>query len=173
MHFDPFFLESVHLPRQLSCRTRPRAWQSSTSPCQSRPAHTMVRPCQWKRGTNQNLLPGSSLGGLRGAPSASGKNLRSEFFSKKCWILENSRFQDRTSAKQKLREAFPEMRRPISKQFAHHSTIDACLVSSSSRILHRLCHIHRCNLTVNSSSDLVILSSCKHLLNDSSSSVAV
>ena len=43
------------------------------------------------------------------------------------------------------------------------------LVSSSSRFLHKLCHIHRCNLTVNSSSDLVILSACKHLLNDSSS----
>ena len=40
----------------------------------TRPAHTMVRPCPHrKKNANQSLLPGSSPGGLCGAPSSAGE----------------------------------------------------------------------------------------------------
>ena len=117
---EPHMNQSAHhsqrFPSQMSCRTPLKACKSWTTLSKQASAHNGSILAIGKH-ANQNLLPGSSLGGLRDAPTASGENLCAEF-SPRNIAFQNSRFQDRTSTK-KIREAFPEMRRPSSKQFVH------------------------------------------------------
>ena len=144
----------------MSCRTRRKASRSWTRPCPSRPAYTMVSLAHTKKHANQSLLPGSSPGGLCGAPSSAGE-ISVQIFSKKyCFSkfsFSGQRFHQKQTPGSIPGDAQAECQ-------AIRSFIHACLVSSSSKFLDRLCHIRACNLTVNSPSDQVILSSCKHLL---------
>ena len=139
---------SQRFPSQMSCRTPLKACKSWTTLSKQASAHNGSILAIGKH-ANQNLLPGSSLGGLRDAPTASGENLCAEFFSKK-YCFSKFSFSGQ-NFHQKNPGSIP---RDAQAEFeAIRSFIDACLVSSSSKFLDRLCHIHACNLTVNSSSD--------------------
>ena len=105
-------------------------------------------------------LPGSSPGGLCGAPSSAGE-ISVQIFSNK-YCFSKFSFSGQSFHQKQTPGSIPGDAQAECQ--AIRSFIHACLVSSSSKFLDRLCHIHACNLTVNSPSDLVILSSCKHLL---------
>ena len=120
----------------MSCRTRLKACRSWTRPCQSRPAHTVVRPCAHKKHANQSLLPGSSPGGLCGAPSSAGQ-VKSpfRFFSKK-YCFSNFSFSGQSFHQKQTPGSIPG---DAQAEFqAIRSFIHACLVSSSSKFLDRL-----------------------------------
>ena len=133
----------------------------------TRPAHTMVRPCphrkktQIKASCQDQALVACVVRHLRQVKSPF------RFFSKKyCFSkfsFSGQGFHQKQTPGSIPGDAQAELQ-------AIRSFIHACLVSSSSKFLDRLCHIHACNLTVNSPSDQVILSSCKHLLYNSTKS---
>ena len=100
-------------PSQMSSRTRRKASRSWTRPCRSRPAQTMAaKPCPHK---NTQIKACCQDQALVACVVRHLRQVKSPFrFSERNIAFRNSRFQDRASTKSKLREAFPEMRKPSS-----------------------------------------------------------
>ena len=99
--------------------------------------------CPHKKHANQSLLPGSSPGGLCGAPSSAGE-ISVQIFSKK-YCFSKFSFSGQSFHQKQTPGSIPG---DAEAEFqAIRSFIHACLVSSSSKFLDRLCHMHARNIT--------------------------